>query len=36
MTNLDSVLKGRDIILLLKVRTVKVMVFLVVMYRCKS
>ena len=34
MTNLDSVLKIRDIILLKKL--VKVMVFPVVMYRCES
>ena len=36
MTNLDSILKSRDIILLTKVRTVKAMVFPVVMYRCVS
>ena len=36
MTNLDSVFKSRDITLLTKVRTVKAMVFLVVMYRCES
>ena len=36
MTNLDSILKSRDIILLTKVHIVKVMVFLVVMYGCKS
>ena len=36
MTNLDSILKSRDITLLTKVRTVKAMVFLVVMYRCES
>ena len=36
MTNLDSVLKSRDITLLTKVHTVKAMVFLVVMYRCES
>ena len=36
MTNLDSILKSRDIILLTKVRTVKAMVFPVVMYRCES
>ena len=36
MTNLDSVLKSRDITLLTKVRIVKVMVFPVVMYGCKS
>jgi len=36
MTNLDSVLKSRDIILLTKVGTVKAMVFPVVMYGCES
>ena len=36
MTNLDSVLKTRDIILPTKVRVVKAMVFLVVMYGCES
>ena len=36
MTNLDSVVKGRDITLLTKVCLVKVMVFPVVMYGCKS
>ena len=36
VTNLDSVLKSRDIILLTKVRIVKAMVFPVVMYACKS
>ena len=35
MTNLDSVLKSRDITLLTKVHIVKPMVFLVVMYRCE-
>ena len=35
MTNLDSVLKSRDISLLTKVHIVKAMVFLVVMYRCE-
>ena len=34
MTNLDSILKGRDIILSTKVRLVKAMVFPVVMYEC--
>ena len=34
MTNLDSVLKSRDITLLTKVRIVKAMVFPVVMYGC--
>ena len=36
VTNLDSVLKGRDITFLTKVHIVKAMVFPVVMYRCKS
>ena len=36
MTNLDSVLKSRDITLPTKVRLVKSMVFPVVMYGCKS
>ena len=36
MTNLDSVLKTKDISLLTKVHTVKAMVFPVVMYRCES
>ena len=36
MTNLDIVLKIRDITLLRKVRTVKAMVFSVVTYRCES
>ena len=36
MTNLDSVLKSRDITLPTKVRLVKVMVFPEVMYRCAS
>ena len=36
MTNLDNVLKSRDIILPTKVHTVKAMVFPVVMYGCKS
>ena len=34
MTNLDSILKSRDITLLTKVCIVKAMVFPVVMYRC--
>ena len=34
--NLDSMLKSRDITLPTKVRLVKAMVFLVVMYRCES
>ena len=36
MTNLDSILKSRDITLPTKVRLVKAMVFHVVMYGCKS
>ena len=36
MTNLDSILKNRDIMLLTKVHLVKVMVFSVVMYGCES
>ena len=36
MTNLDSILKSRDITLLKKVHLVKAMVFPVVMYRCES
>ena len=36
MTNLDSVLKGRDITLPTKIRIVKAMVFPVVMYGCES
>ena len=36
MTNLDSVLKSRDISLLTKVHIVKVMVFPVVTYSCES
>ena len=36
MTNLDSILKSRDIILLTKVHVVKVMVFPIVMYWCES
>ena len=36
MTNLDSILKSRDITLLTKVHLVKAMVFPVVMYGCKS
>ena len=34
LTNLDNVLKSRDIILPTKVHLVKAMVFLVVVYRC--
>ena len=36
MTNLDSILKSRDITLPTKVHLVKVMVFQVVMYGCES
>ena len=36
MTNLDSVLKSKDITLPAKVRLVKAMVFPVVMYGCES
>ena len=36
MTNLDSILKSRDITLPTKVRLVKALVFPVVMYGCES
>ena len=36
MTNLDSILKSRDITLLTKVCIVKAMAFPVVMYECES
>ena len=36
MTNLDSILKSRDITLPTKVRLLKAMVFAVVMYGCES
>ena len=36
MTNLDSILKSRDITLPTKARIVKAMVFLVVMFGCES
>ena len=36
MTNLDSILKSRDITLLKKVQIVKALVFPVVMYGCES
>ena len=36
MTNLDSILKSRDIILPTKIHLVKAMVFPVVMYECES
>ena len=36
MTNVDSILKSRDITLPTKVRLVKAMVFLIVIYGCES
>ena len=36
MTNLDSILKSRDITLPTKAHTVKAMIFLVVMFGCES
>ena len=36
MTNLDSILKSRDITLLTKVHIVKAMVYPVIMYGCES
>ena len=36
MTNLDSLLKNRDITLLTKIHLVKAMIFPVVMYECES
>ena len=36
MTNLDSILKSREITFLTKVCIVKAMVFPIVMYRCES
>ena len=36
MTNLDNILKGRDITLLTKVCLVEAMVFPVITYRCES
>ena len=36
MTNLDSILKGRDITLPIKVRLVKAMIFPVAMHGCES
>ena len=35
MTNLDSILRSRDVTLLTKVRLIKAMVFPVVMYGCE-
>ena len=36
MTNLDSILKGRDLTLSAKVHLIKAMIFPVVMYQCES
>ena len=36
MTNLDSLLKSRDITLLTRIRVVKAMIFPIVMYGCES
>ena len=36
MTNLDSILKSRDITLSTKVRLIKAMVFSIIMYGCES
>jgi len=36
MTNLDSILKSRDVTLLTKVHLIKAVVFPVVMYGCES
>ena len=36
MTNLDNILKTRDITLLTKIHIVKAVVFPVVMYRCEN
>ena len=36
MSNLDNILKNRDVTLLTKLRIVETMVFLVVMYGCES
>ena len=36
MTNIDSIIKSRDITLLTKVHLVKAVVFPIVMYRCES
>ena len=36
MTNLDSILKSRNVTMLKKVRLVRAMIFLVVMYGCES
>ena len=36
MTNLDSIIKSRNIILLMQICVVRAMVFPIVMYRCES
>jgi len=36
ITNLDSILKSREITLLIEVRIVKAVVFLIIMYRCEN
>ena len=36
MTNVDSILKNRDITLLINICVAKVMVYPVVMYRCEN
>ena len=36
MTNIDSILKSRDITLSIKVHLIKAMIFSVVMYGCES
>ena len=36
MTNLDSILKSRDVTFLIKVHPVKAIVFPVIMYRCRN
>ena len=36
MTNLDSILKSRDITLSTKVHLIKALIFLIIMYRCES
>ena len=36
MTNLDSILKSKDITLSTKVHLIKALIFLIIMYRCES
>ena len=36
ITNLDSMLKSRDITLSTKVHLIKALIFLIIMYRCES